>query len=291
MRVAMAQISSTDDPNANLATLRNATEDAASRGAELVVFPEATMCRFGVPLKPVAEDLDGRWARGVSDVAASAGVTVVAGMFTPSGDGRVRNTVLVAQPDGTRVGYHKIHLFDAFGFTESTTVAPGDDPLTFRVGEVTVGVATCYDIRFPGLFTNLARRGAEVIVVPTSWGSGPGKLRQWEVLASARALDSTTFVVAVGQAVPPDEEVAASPAPTGIGHSQITDPFGTLVAAYPDSIRIDVHDLDLALVEKARGQLAVLANERHLPVGGAVDTDLTTADARLRESDDRGRKP
>ncbi|ATD69448.1 MULTISPECIES: carbon-nitrogen hydrolase family protein [Gordonia] len=291
MRVAMAQISSTDDPSENLATLRAATQEAASRGARLVVFPEATMCRFGVPLKPVAEEIDGSWARGVSEVAASAGVTVVAGMFTPSDDGRVFNTVLVAHPDGSRLGYDKLHLYDAFGFHESKTVAPGAEPVTFEVDGVTVGVATCYDIRFPALFTTLARRGAQVIVVPTSWGAGPGKIHQWEVLATARALDSTTFVVAVGQALPPDEAVAGSGVPTGIGHSQITDPFGTVVAAYPETVCVDVHDLDLELVEKARMQLAVLANERALPVGDAVHSELTPAGERLRESDDRGRNP
>ena len=170
-------------------------------------------------------------------------------------------------------------------------VSPSDPRRLGSPGDVTVGVATCYDIRFPALFTHLARRGAQVIVVPTSWGSGPGKLRQWEVLASARALDSTTFVVAVDQAFPTDDAAASSSAPTGIGHSQITDPFGTLVAAYPDSIRVDVHDLDLALVDQARTQLAVLANERPLPVGGETDNDVTPAHTRLRESDDPGRNP
>ncbi|WP_042376899.1 MULTISPECIES: carbon-nitrogen hydrolase family protein [Gordonia] len=289
MRVAMAQISSTDDPGENLETLRAATRDAASRGARLVVFPEATMCRFGVPLKPVAEDLGGPWASAVSEVARSAGVTVVAGMFTPSDDGRVFNTVLVAHPDGSRQGYDKLHLYDAFGFRESKTVAAGSEPLTFEVDGVTVGVATCYDIRFPALFTNLARRGAQIVVVPTSWGAGPGKIHQWQVLATARALDSTTFVVAVGQALPPDETVAGSGAPTGIGHSQITDPFGTVVAAYPETVGVDVHDLDLELVEKARKQLAVLANERELTAGGAVPSKVASTAERLRESDDRGR--
>lgn len=293
MRVAMAQISSTDDPDTNLRTLREATEDAASRGARLVVFPEATMCRFGVPLKPVAEDLDGPWARGVSEVARSSKVTVVAGMFTPTDDGRVRNTLVIAHPDGTRQGYHKLHLYDAFGFTESRTVAPGSEIVTFEVddpadGAVTVGVATCYDIRFPALFTNLARRGAQVVVVPTSWGAGPGKLHQWQILATARALDSTTYVVAVDQAVPADEEVAESSAPTGIGHSQITDPFGTVVAAYSENVRIDVHDLDLALVEKARDRLAVLDNERALPVGPAGSDVPAPADS---PESDEGRNP
>lgn len=288
MRVAMAQISSSDDPDANLETVRAATADAASRGARLVVFPEAAMCRFGVPLEPVAEDLDGPWARGVSEAAESAGVTVVAGMFTPSDDGRVFNTVLVAGPDGTRLRYDKLHLYDAFGFTESKTVAPGSSPLVFDADGVGVGVATCYDIRFPRLFTHLARRGAQLIVVPTSWGAGPGKLHQWQILATARALDSTTFVAAVGQARPTDEAVACSGAPTGIGHSQITDPFGTVVAAYDETVRVDVHELDLGVVDKARTLLAVLANERELPAGGG-EHDPAAAGEPLHQADDRGR--
>ena len=266
MRVAMAQISSSDDVEANLATVVAGIGETAANGAELVVFPEAAMCRFGVPLGPVAQQLDGPWADAVSAAAVDAGISVVAGMFTPADDGRVHNTLLIATPGGERIGYHKIHLYDAFGFRESRTVAPGDRTVTFAVGDATVGVATCYDVRFPNLFTTLARRGADVIVVPTSWGSGRGKLRQWEVLVTARALDSTSFVVGVGQAAPADPDVAASGAPTGIGHSQITDPFGSVVAAYDENVRIDVHDIDLTLVGKAREQLAVLANETHLPV-------------------------
>lgn len=200
----------------------------------------------------------------MSNLAARYRLTIVAGMFTPASDGpdgrtRVTNTVLVASPDRRR-GYDKIHLFDAFGFTESDTVAAGAAPLTFDVGDVTVGVATCYDIRFPALFTELARRGAQVIVVPTSWGAGSGKLHQWQVLATARALDCTSFVVAVGQAEPSDPEVAAGPAPTGIGHSQITDPLGSVVVAYGSAPELGAHDIDVALVEKARAALGVLDN-------------------------------
>lgn len=261
MRIAMAQITSGTDPAANLELVEAAVAEAAADNADLVVLPEATMCRFGVPLGPVAEPVDGPWARGVSSIAERHGVTVVAGMFTPAGD-RVANTLLIAAPDGSRTSYDKIHLYDAFGFTESRTVAPGDDPVTFTIGGVTVGVATCYDIRFPALFTELARSGAQVIVVPASWGAGPGKVHQWQVLATARALDSTSFVVAVGQAVPTDQQVAESSAPTGTGHSQLTDPFGTVVAAYDDSVQVGVHEIDVNAVEKARKALAVLDNER-----------------------------
>lgn len=267
MRIAMAQISSSDDPSANLRLVADATADAAAAGASLVVFPEATMCRFGVPLGPVAEPVDGPWAGEVSAIAAAYGVTVVAGMFTPAGDtaddrGRVRNTLVIALSDGRVESYDKIHLYDAFGFQESRTVAAGTSPVVVEVDGVAVGVATCYDIRFPSLFTTLADRGAELIVVPASWGSGPGKVHQWQILATARALDSTTFVAAVGQAEPSDPAVRDGSAPTGVGHSQITDPFGTVVAAYGPGHTVGVHDIDLSLVTTAREQLAVLANRK-----------------------------
>ncbi|MGK2319489.1 carbon-nitrogen hydrolase family protein [Gordonia rhizosphera] len=264
MRIAMAQISTGTDPVSNLGLVESAAADAAAEGAELVVFPEATMCRFGVPLGPVAQPLDGPWASEVSAIAVRQGLSIVAGMFTPDDD-RVRNTLLIAQPDGTRSSYDKIHLYDAFGFTESRTVAPGTEPVTFAIGGVTVGVATCYDIRFPALFTELALRGAQLIVVPASWGAGPGKVHQWQVLATARALDSTAFVAAVGQAVPTDPASRGSSAPTGTGHSQLTDPFGTVVAAYDDDVHVGVHDVDPAVVEKARATLAVLDNLRPIP--------------------------
>lgn len=90
MRIALAQILSGTDPAANLQLVREYSRRAADAGAQLVVFPEATMCRFGVPLGPVAEPLDGPWADGVRSVAAESKITVVAGMFTPAGDGRVK---------------------------------------------------------------------------------------------------------------------------------------------------------------------------------------------------------
>ncbi len=265
MRIAMAQCSSGTDPAANLALLARLTGEAATGGAQLVIFPEAMMCRFGVPLGPVAQPLDGPWAAGVAAAAREHGVAVIAGMFTPADDGRVYNTLLVAVPGEPVRGYRKIHLYDAFGFRESRTVAPGDEPLVVAVDGHRVGVATCYDIRFPELFTELARRGAELIAVAAAWGDGPGKREQFQLLASARALDSGSFVAAVGQALPDDPEVAASPAPTGIGHSRISDPFGSVVADYGAAPRLAVHEIDLSVVQEARAASAVLANRRAIP--------------------------
>ncbi len=114
------------------------------------------------------------WAGSVRGIARDLGITVVAGMFTPGQDGRVRNTLLVTGP-GVETSYDKIHLFDAFGFAESDTVDAGTAPVTFEVDGTTFGLATCYDVRFPALFTANARAGAQVNIVCASWGAGEGK--------------------------------------------------------------------------------------------------------------------
>lgn len=258
MRVALCQFNSTDDPAANLGLVRARVAEAAARGARVVVLPEAVMCRFGVPLGPVAEPLDGPWASAVRGIADEHGVVVVAGMFTPSPDGRVINTLLVTG-GGHHVGYDKIHLFDAFGFTESRTVAPGGEPLVVVVDGVGLGLATCYDVRFPELFRALADRGAAAVVVAASWGAGEGKVDQWRLLARARALDSTTWVLACDQSEP---EGRAGSAPTGVGHSLVVGPMGEVVAELGPGPGVLVVDVDVAAVEKAREVLPVLANRR-----------------------------
>ncbi|MGV9801515.1 carbon-nitrogen hydrolase family protein [Mycobacterium sp. NPDC003449] len=257
MRIALAQIATGTEPSSNLEIVEDYTRRAAAEGAALVLFPEATMCRFGVALGPVAEPLDGPWATAVRDIATRAGVVVVAGMFAPSGDGRVTNT-LIATGAGVQTHYHKIHLYDAFGFTESRTVAPGSEPVTIEVDGVTVGLATCYDIRFPELFVELAGRGAQLTTVHASWGSGPGKLEQWTLLARARALDSTGFVAAVDQAYPGNEIAKAGP--TGVGGSLVTSPTGDVLAAAGEDPQLLTVDVDLDSARRARESIAVLGN-------------------------------
>ena len=261
MRVALCQIQSTGSPAENLDLVSAGVKEAAAAGAAVAVFPEAAMARFGIPLGPLAEPLDGPWACGVRAVAEEHSMLVAAGMFTPSPDGRVTNTLLVTGP-GVHLGYDKIHLFDAFGFTESRTVAPGSTPVTLPFGGTTLGVATCYDIRFPALFTALADRGASVILLGASWGAGEGKLAQWELLVRARALDSTCWVLACGQADPNEENPKA---PTGIGHSMVADPTGRVVAALDAAPGMLVVDVDPALVDATRKVIPVLANRRIMP--------------------------
>jgi predicted amidohydrolase len=269
MRIALAQIQASADPTANLGLVEDYIQRAADAGASLVLFPEATMCRFGVPLAPIAEPLDGPWASGVRAAAERAGIVAVAGMFVPADHGRVTNTLIAAGP-GVDAHYDKIHLYDAFGFKESETVAPGDEPVMITVDGVNVGITLCYDVRFPELYVELARRGAQLITVHASWGTGPGKLEQWTLLARARAIDTTGFVAAVDQPYPGDELAAVGP--TGVGGSLVASPVGEVLAAAGADQQLLVTDIDLDTAQKARETIAVLRNRAEFTHAGKAES-------------------
>ena len=262
LRVALCQIAATGDPVRNLAAVRAEVDRAADAGARVVVFPEATMAHFGTDLSAIAEPIDGPWASAIARIADEFDVLVVAGMFTPDG-ARVRNTVIITGL-GRHLGYDKIHLYDAFGYRESDTVAPGRDCVTVTVDGVALGIATCYDIRFPALFQRLAEDGASAVLVPTSWGAGEGKADQWEVLVRARALDSGCWVLGCDQADPRTAGIPVQPgAPTGIGRSLVADPSGVVVARLGAEPGMVVTEIDGNAAVAARRRTGVLANRSH----------------------------
>lgn len=263
MKIAVAQINSTENVPENLRKVQDGVRRASEEGAGLVVFPEATMAAFGSRLYDVAVQHAETWKTEMQWLAAEQEITVVTGEFAPADDGKVRNVLAAYTPSGERLDYAKIHLYDAFGFKESDDVAPGNDPLVINVDGVPVGLALCYDIRFPKLFAEMSRKGAQVCLVAASWGAGPGKVEQWETLARARALDSNTIVAAVDQADPQVSGVQVSPkAPTGVGHSIVSDPFGQTIASFGEDEEMRVVELDLDVVEKARTAIPVLENAR-----------------------------
>ncbi len=259
MRIALAQLLATTQPEANLTLVRDLTAQAGAQGAELVVFPEATMCSFVRPRADAAEPFDGPWASAVREIAKAAGLTVVVGMFTTTGHPQVHNTLLVT--GGAEVRYDKLHLFDALGYTESRQILAGDQPVAFDLAGHRLGLATCYDVRFPNLFTHLATQGAEAILLPASWADGPAKLHQWRTLVTARAMDATAYVIAVDQARPPAAENGRTP--TGIGHSMVVGPTGTVLLELGEEPELALIDLDLSTVAEARERLPVLRNARH----------------------------
>jgi predicted amidohydrolase len=128
---------------------------------------------------------------------------------------------------------------------------------------VNVGLTLCYDVRFPELYVELARRGAQLITVHASWGTGAGKLDQWTLLARARAIDTTSFIAAVDQAYPGDEIAALGP--TGVGGSVVASPLGEVVASAGDDPALVVTDIDLEAARKARETIAVMNNRTDQP--------------------------
>lgn len=268
MKIALLQIASGGDKMSNLAMITPLIRDAAARGATLIVLPEGASQAFEQGrLDTQAEDLDGPFATALRRLAGELGVTVVAGMFRPADKStvagkelnRVYNTALITG-DRVHKGYDKIHTYDAFSYKESDTVRPGEELVTFVHEGVTVGVATCFDIRFPEQFQQLAERGARVIVVPTSWADGDGKVEQWRVLTVARALDTGVFIAAAGQARPDYETKAGEPSgPTGAGHSVVVGPTGLRLAEAgygPETLVVDIDPEDTA---EAQRQLPLAA--------------------------------
>lgn len=270
MLFAAAQISSGPDTRDNLDAARRAVREAAAHGARVIVLPEAMSQSFDSGrLDTQAADLDGEFATGLRTLADELDVVVVAGTFRPADtverDGktvhRVYNTAVVTGA-GHHFGYDKIHTYDAFNYRESDTVHPGEELATFEVDGVTVGVAICYDIRYPEQFKALATAGAEVIVVPTSWADGPKKLHGWRTLTVARALDSVSYIVAAGQPRPGgDDQAGESSGPTGIGHSVIVDPSGERLSEAGYSPEIIYADIDRDTVAKARKALPLVSED------------------------------
>jgi len=249
LRVRVHQWASGLEPDDNRARLAE-----LEPGADLVVLPEAFARDFGQAGSDVsafAEPVDGPFGRAVAKAAEATSATVVAGMFEVAHDpDRPFNTLVADGPHPTT--YRKIHLYDSFGYRESDRLTGGPlEPVVLDVAGWQVGLMTCYDLRFPELARELVARGAELLVVPSAWVAGPGKVMQWQTLLRARAIENVCWVVA-----------AAQPGPRYCGHSMVVSPTGEVVAEAGDGDEVLHATLDLRIVDEARGVNPSLANRR-----------------------------
>lgn len=202
LRIAVGQFAPGSDPVENLSRIGGLAAQAADRGAGLLVLPEGSLVEFvddKTGSTRAAEPVDGQFGSGLAALSRQHGLTIAAGSFTPAGD-RVANTLIIAAAGEIVATYRKVHLYDAFSFLESDTVAPGDDaPPVIEIDGIAVGFATCYDLRFPELFRSLVSRGAQVLALPAAWVSGPLKEEHWLTLLRARAIENTCYVVGADQ--------------------------------------------------------------------------------------------
>lgn len=257
-RVAVVQLDAGQGETRALAGAVAAVERAADAGAGLVVLPEYASGwapRLGPEL---AVTMDGPFVAALRDVASRRGVSVVAGIVVPGdGDGDLSaNLALAIGPDGAILGgYTKVHLFDAFGTRESDALVagvPDAPPLVLDVDDLRFGVLTCYDLRFPEVARRLVDAGAQVLVAIAAWASGPGKADQLAVLARARALENTSYLL------------LASQNGTGrAGHSAVVDPLGVVLTQTGEGDDVLVADLDAQLVSEVRERVPVLRNRRY----------------------------
>jgi len=241
--IAVAQFAPTDDTAANLDSIRTLATIAVKRGAKLVVFPEYSsffVPTLGERTVAAAEPLDGPFARALAALATELGVHLVAGMLESTDEAaRCSNTLVAFDSSGTLVAkYRKMHLYDAFGQRESDWVVAGaiEKPETFELDGMTVGLQTCYDLRFPEVTRRIVDAGADLILVPSEWVRGPLKEYHWRTLVTARALENTVFIAAPDQAPP-----------IGAGNSMIVDPMGVELATIGENT-----DVALAWVSPAR---------------------------------------
>jgi predicted amidohydrolase len=240
--IALCQIPVSPDPSTNLKRAREALSRA--EGAELAIFPEATLTRYGRRITTLAEPLDGPFVSGLAATAREVGVAVIAGVFEP-GDGRVHNTAVAIDEHGAiKAAYRKIHLFDS----------PGAEPTVVELAGTRLGLITCYDVRFPELARALVDKGAELFAVIAAWGSGPLKEDHWVTLVRARALENTMWTAAVGQAPNPAESSDGF----GVGRSMLVDPLGVIRADLGTAPGVHVVRVDHEETAAARATLPCL---------------------------------
>ena len=260
MKVAVAQFASKTDAAANRARALELLRNAAGDDAELVVLPEAAMYPLDRPAHELAragERLDGPFVTALVEAASDLGVTAIAGMFEKvAGEPRVHNTVVAVGPQGLLGRYRKLHLYDALGHKESDTLAPGridgDELLVLALGEFVVGVATCYDLRFPELFRALADRGVTVFAVPAAWVAGPLKQEHWMTMCRARAIENTSYLLA-----------AAQPPPSYCGCSLVLDPMGVEIVRLGETDGVATAEIAPERVSSVRAALPVLEQRRY----------------------------
>ncbi|MFG2886424.1 carbon-nitrogen family hydrolase [Streptomyces sp. NPDC048297] len=252
MRASLIQIAVAEGESVAERRQRAASLIREQSGSDLVVLPELwTTGAFAYEeFATEAEPLDGPTYEVMAKAASDAGVWLHAGSV-PERDpeGPLYNTSLVFSPSGElAAAYRKIHRF-GFDKGEAVLMSAGQDAVTVRLPETTLGVATCYDLRFPELFRTLVDAGAETLVIPAGW---PERRRaHWTLLAQARAVENQAFVLACGTA-------GTHAGVPQAGHSIVVDPWGEVLAEAGPGEEVLTVDFDPARVAATREQFPAL---------------------------------
>jgi predicted amidohydrolase len=268
MRLALTQLEiEPADVDANRERARDAIRTAAADGADLVVLPELfTVGYFSFDsYAREAESLAGETLTAIADLAAELDVGVLAGSIvedlaastaagvdTPADEGYANTAVFFDRDGDRRAVYRKHHLF-GYGSAEQELLTPGEATPTVSFGGFTIGVTTCYDLRFPELYRELVDGGATLTLVPSAWPYP--RVEHWKLLPRTRAVENLMYVAAANGVGSFDES-------TLLGRSTVYDPWGTALASAGDDPALVTADLDPQTVTDRREEFPALSDRR-----------------------------
>ncbi|KPP86460.1 MAG: putative amidohydrolase [Rhodobacteraceae bacterium HLUCCO07] len=271
MRAALIQITSGEDPGANLDVVRNRLREAKSGDADFALTPEVTNCISGSHKHQASVfslQQDDSTLATIREDARALGLWVLIGslgMQTQDTDGRFANRSFLISPQGQILGqYDKIHMFDvdvskSETYRESARYRPGNKAVIAETDFGKVGLSICYDLRFAYLYRALAQAGATILTVPSAFSPVTGKAH-WEPLLRARAIETGSFVLAPAQTGL--HYVMNGKARRTHGHSMAISPWGDVLVDGGTECGISFVNLDLAQVKQARQRIAALTHDR-----------------------------
>ena len=271
MRIALIQLTVTDDPVANLAATLGFVRQAHAEGAEFILTPE---CTNGLWSNRAAQkallrlEEDDATLAALRDEAGKLGVWLLIGsiaLLTGDEDGRFANRSFLIRPDASIAArYDKIHMFDVNVsetevYRESAAFRPGSQAVIAQTPFAPIGMTVCYDVRFATLYRKLAQGGAQIITVPAAFNHITGAAH-WETLLRARAIENGAFVLAPAQTGFHAE--ADGKGRRTYGHSLAIAPWGEVLADGGTEPGVTLVDLDLTQVADARGRVPSLQHDR-----------------------------
>jgi omega-amidase len=252
VRVCSAQLTSVwEDPEKTLIKAEGFVRHAAASGADIICFPEQFATGWDPASQENLEDMNGGIVHGLMKAAREAGICIL-GSFRETSLPCPRNTAVVIGRDGSILSsYAKIHLFSPAG--ENKAFISGTELGIFKLGSLKCGIAICYDLRFPELFSAYAVRGVQAVFVPAAW---PAKrIRHWELFITARAAENQMYVVGVNT-------TGITPVDTYSGASMTADPHGAIITRAGNAEQLVFADLDPAVIDAARSTLPVHKDRR-----------------------------
>ncbi len=262
--VALCQMEVTLDKSANLLKAGEMISGSAVNGADIVVLPEMFNCPYSSRFFPeFAESFPGETTDMLSGLAKKHSIYIIGGSIPEKEKDKIYNSSFAFDRDGKLLGRHrKIHLFDVsigggVSFMESDTISAGRDFTIIDTEFCKIGIAICYDMRFPELIRKMTLEGAMVIVVPAAFNMTTGPVH-WHLTARARALDNQVYFIAVS----PSRNESSGYGYVAYGHSLVADPWGKIIAEAGTGEEILNAIIDLDYIYKIRKELPLLNHLR-----------------------------